>query len=65
MWSVYYVQGARVILACRSQERGDAARNDIVSDTKNENIVVKLLDLSSLQSVKKFADDICQSKFQL
>jgi len=54
--------GARVILACRSQERGDAARTDIVSDTKNENVVVKMLDLSSLKSIKKFADDISESE---
>jgi len=51
-----------VIMACRSQERSDKARNEIVSDTRNENVVVKILDLASLESIKRFADDFCQSE---
>ena len=53
-----------MVLACRSQERGDAARQDIVADTGNENVVVKLLDLGSLQSVRDFAADFNASKYR-
>lgn len=54
--------GAHVIMACRNQQRADAARAEIVNETGNENVAVKILDLASLESVKQFADDINQSK---
>ena len=54
--------GARVILACRNEQRGTAARDDIVEDTDNQNVFLKQLDLSSLQSVRDFAADINSSK---
>jgi hypothetical protein len=49
-------------LACRNQQRADTARAEIVNETGNENVVVKLVDLASLESIKRFADDINQSK---
>lgn len=49
-------------MACRNQQRADTAREEIVNETGNENVVVKILDLASLESVKRFADDINQSK---
>ena len=54
--------GARVILACRNEQRGTAARDDIVEDTDNQNVFLKQLDLASLQSVRDFAADINSSK---
>ena len=51
-----------MILACRSQSRGDEAKDDIVADTGNQNVLVKLLDLASLQSVSDFAADFNTSK---
>ena len=57
-----FIVGARVIIPCRDQERGRSARDDIVRSTGNENVVVKPLDLSSLQSVRDFALDINASK---
>ena len=44
-------------MPCRTMSRGEAAREDIVADTGNEDVVLKLMDLSSLQSVRDFADD--------
>ena len=49
-------------MGCRDRARAEAARDEIVQDTNNENVVVKILDLASLHSVKEFADDINSSK---
>ena len=54
--------GARVILACRSEQRADEARSDIVALTGNENVEVRKLDLASLQSVRDFAQKFNQGK---
>jgi len=50
-------RGARVIMGCRSEERGEKARREIVEDTKNENVTVMIVDLASLKSIKKFTDE--------
>ncbi|CAN7941078.1 unnamed protein product [Ixodes pacificus] len=48
---------ARVILACRNTNKGQEAANEIFLETQQA-VVVKHLDLSSLQSVRDFARDI-------
>ncbi|CAH0402457.1 unnamed protein product [Chilo suppressalis] len=53
---------ARVILACRDTDKGNAARNRIVNATGNNNVVYKRLDLASLQSVRDFSDDILSTE---
>ncbi|XP_078000730.1 retinol dehydrogenase 13-like [Glandiceps talaboti] len=58
-------RGARVILACRDQERANAALEEIKKSTDNKNVVVKMLDLASLQSVRKFAKEINQEESRL
>lgn len=45
----------RVILACRDIKRGTQAAESISSLTGNRNVVFRQLDLSSLDSVRKFA----------
>jgi len=50
-----------VILGCRSAERGEEARREIVEDTKNEDVVVQILDLGSLNSIKQFAEEFNKS----
>jgi len=57
--------GARVILACRSAERAEAARADITKSTGNEDVIVMLLDLGSLSSVRQFAEEFNRSAFSL
>lgn len=54
-------RGARVILACRNEEKGNATQKLIVNSTGNPNILFKQLNLSSLTSVRMFADDILAS----
>ncbi|XP_028395172.1 retinol dehydrogenase 12-like [Dendronephthya gigantea] len=58
-------RGARVILACRSLKRGDKAASEIRSQVKNANIAVYFLDLSSLKSVRKFAQDFSRAESEL
>ncbi|QGY44056.1 SDR family NAD(P)-dependent oxidoreductase [Maribellus comscasis] len=52
---VFAQKGAEVILASRSMENGEKAKSEI-GETKGK-IVVMQLDLSSFESIKKFADD--------
>jgi NAD(P)-dependent dehydrogenase (short-subunit alcohol dehydrogenase family) len=47
-------KGAEVILACRSEEKGDAAKNAI--GKVDGKIVIMSLDLMDLSSIKRFAD---------
>ncbi|KAK3599446.1 hypothetical protein CHS0354_036462 [Potamilus streckersoni] len=58
-------RNARVILACRSQEKGLAAMKKIQESTGNYNIVVKVVDLSLMASVKKFAEKILWEEARL
>lgn len=48
-------RGARVILACRSRERGEAACQEIIKETDNQEVFFRPLDLGSLQSIRQFA----------
>ncbi|XP_070177460.1 retinol dehydrogenase 11-like isoform X2 [Littorina saxatilis] len=56
---------AKVILACRSKERGEAARQDIVVATGNKNVVVRQLDLFDFESVRQFAEQILREEDRL
>jgi retinol dehydrogenase 12 len=51
-------RGAKVILACRDVDKGIAARNNIVTDTGNRNVIFKKVDFTSFRSVRAFANDI-------
>ena len=54
-----------MILACRSQERGQAAVDKIKAATQNDNVCVKLVDLSVMKSVRQFANDIIKTEDRL
>ncbi|EFA09601.1 retinol dehydrogenase 11 [Tribolium castaneum] len=58
-------RGARVILACRSPAKAEEARSKIISETGNENIVVKNLDMASFASVRAFAKEINETENRL
>ncbi|XP_076315001.1 retinol dehydrogenase 11-like [Tachypleus tridentatus] len=47
---------ASVVLACRNQEKGKMAAEDIIDSTGNTKIEVMVLDLSSQKSVREFVD---------
>ncbi|KAJ4431236.1 hypothetical protein ANN_19833 [Periplaneta americana] len=58
-------RGTKVILACRDVDKGQKACEQIIASTGNPNVIVRHLDLSSLASVRKFANDIIKSESHL
>jgi len=58
-------RGAKVIIACRSKERGENAVKDIRKESGNEQVYTRLLDLASYASIRKFADGIISSEPKL
>ena len=55
-------RNARVILACRSVERGKAAVTDVKKRSGNNNVAFVQLDLGSLNSVRAFAAKILEDE---
>src|SRR5690606_17185607 len=51
-------RGARVVLACRSPERGKSAIERIRARSKDAEVQLEQLDLSSLASVRAFAERV-------
>ncbi|KAI5693867.1 hypothetical protein M8J75_007010 [Diaphorina citri] len=51
-------RGARVIMACRDLGKANGVRESIITKTNNHQVVVKKLDLASLDSVREFAAQI-------
>lgn len=47
-------RGATVYMACRDKYRTELARVQIILETKNEKVFYRELDLSSLESIRKF-----------
>lgn len=58
-------RNARVILACRNVEKAKRVADEIISSTGNSNVVVKHLDLSSFDSVRKCAEDVLRTEEKL
>ncbi|XP_073945863.1 retinol dehydrogenase 11-like [Choristoneura fumiferana] len=58
-------RGARVIIACPFKQEGSDALKTIIEETGNKNISFKLLDLSSLKSVREFAGNILTTEERL
>ncbi|XP_041652716.1 dehydrogenase/reductase SDR family member 13-like [Cheilinus undulatus] len=58
-------RGARVILACRSRQRGEAALEDVKRESGSNQVVLMQLDLRSLKSVRSFAETFLESESRL
>lgn len=58
-------RGARVIMACRNISEANSVRDEIILKSGNHNVVVLKLDISSLESVRKFAEVINQQEERL
>lgn len=50
--------GHRVIMVCRNEARGDAARQEIVAKSGNQEVVLKVADLSSLANLRTLVEEI-------
>lgn len=48
---------AHVVMVCRSKERGEAARNRIMSQTKNQSVDLLIADLSSMKQVRELTEE--------
>ncbi|XP_050094972.1 retinol dehydrogenase 14 isoform X3 [Anopheles aquasalis] len=51
-------RGARIIMACRNMETAKQARDELMVETGNKQLIVKHIDVSSLASVRAFAKEI-------
>lgn len=49
-------KGAKVVMACRSMEKGEKAKAEIVKEQPKGEIIVLVLDLADLESVRTFAE---------
>ncbi|KAM9332093.1 retinol dehydrogenase 12-like isoform 1-T1 [Pholidichthys leucotaenia] len=49
---------AKVIIACRDMEKGQAAVTDIIERSSNQNVVCMKLDLADSKSIREFAEAI-------
>ena len=58
-------RGARVILACRDKEKATKAAKDIIAGTGSDKVLVRILDLSSFESVRAFAKLINETEERL
>ncbi|KAJ8913839.1 hypothetical protein NQ315_003748 [Exocentrus adspersus] len=58
-------RGARVILACRNLQSARQAKDEIIECTKNDNIIIKKLDLCSQKSIREFAQDVINTEPRL
>lgn len=58
-------RGAHVYMACRDMERCENARAEIVLESKNKYVYCRECDLSSFESVRKFADRFKKERKEL
>ncbi|NXN91775.1 RDH12 dehydrogenase, partial [Rhinopomastus cyanomelas] len=58
-------RNARTILACRSQKRGQATLEEIRVATGNPSVLLRLLDTSSMASVRAFAQAVLRHEERL
>ncbi|EFA10518.1 retinol dehydrogenase 12 [Tribolium castaneum] len=58
-------RGARVILACRDPKKADLARQKIVEETENSEILVKIVDFASFESVRAFVKSVHETEKRL
>lgn len=58
-------RGARVIVACPFEDEGANGKARIIRSSGNENVVFKLLDLASLESVRRFCTDVLATEDRL
>ena len=52
-----------IIMACRDREKAEKAKAELIKMTKNENIAVMELNLSSFSSIRKFVDDFKKTQY--
>ncbi|CAG2183957.1 unnamed protein product, partial [Oppiella nova] len=59
------LRGAKIIIGCRDELRAENAIKEIVSRNPNANIIHIKLDLSSLQSIRAFVQQIYENETKI
>lgn len=54
--------GAKVIMACRDMDRGQAAVKDVCERSGSQNVVCMKLDLADSKSIREFAETVNQGQ---
>ncbi|XP_038576994.1 dehydrogenase/reductase SDR family member 12 [Micropterus salmoides] len=54
-------RGGTVHMVCRNKERAEAAKDEIVEQSKNQNVYIHIVDMSSAKQVWEFAQTFSQS----
>jgi len=49
--------GMKVVMAVRNRERGEKAREEIVAETSSQQVTTMICDMSSMRSIRQFADE--------
>ena len=57
--------GAKVYMACRSLDSANQVKEEIVNETKNQNVFVRHLDLASVDSIINFAEQFKKEESKL
>ncbi|XP_017328387.1 retinol dehydrogenase 12 isoform X3 [Ictalurus punctatus] len=58
-------RGARIIMACRDTVKAEAALKEIVTESGNQNVIIRKLDLADTKSIRAFAEVINNEEKQL
>ena len=58
-------RGGTVYLVCRNSEKAEQARQEIITETKNEKVIVKILDLANLRDINRFVAEFKQESPKL
>lgn len=54
-------KGGTIHMVCRNQARADAAKTEIVEQSKNQNVHVHIVDMSNMKQVWEFAQNFSQN----
>jgi dehydrogenase/reductase SDR family protein 12 len=58
-------KGANVYMICRSKERGEKARTEIIESTSNQNVKILLADVGELSQVKSAVEELQSNESQV
>lgn len=58
-------RNARILMACRSIQRGERATTEVRKKSNNDNVVFRQLDLASFASIRKFAKEVLEEEKQV
>ena len=60
--TIAHYEGYNIILACRDLEKGEEVKKELLNISKNNNVIVKKIDISLLSSVREFVKQIKNEK---